>query len=128
MGKTAAACLLFVLALAGCGGTSHTERPALSPIAFARAADRICAQATTRTGRVARLRALRPPRAATDLYLRWMRAEKDGLAVAQAIAEPGATFDKDPRIALAVAQGKIVGYARRLGAAKCAAATGTMPP
>jgi hypothetical protein len=115
--------LVLAVALAGCGGT-RAVRPTPSPAAFARDADRICARATTRGGRVARLRALRPPAGASNLFLHWMRAEKDALDVSEAIAAPGATFDKDPRIALSIAQGKIVGYARRLGAGTCAATAG----
>ena len=95
--------------------------------ALAQAADTVCRQATTRSGLVARLRTLRPPRAEQDLYSHWLSAERDALALATAKTKPKTTLD--PRVILAIDEGKIAGYARRLGADTCASrAAGTLPP
>ncbi len=124
MGKQALVAAAAAALLAGCGGGTHDAQPEPSPADVAASANRICASATTRAGRVARLRGLGPPRGAGDLYLRWMSAEKDALRIATAMADPKATFDQDPRIALAIAEGKIAGYARRLSAGVCATTAG----
>ena len=96
---------------------------------FVASADAICAKATTRGGRLARLRALRAPASAVDLYAHWLTAEQDARSAAVALADPSKKTELDPAVALAIAEGKITGYARRLGAETCASrATGTMPP
>jgi hypothetical protein len=119
--------LLVVVLLAGCGGGT-TRKPPLSRHAFVAAADRICARATTQSGRLARLRALRPPTADKDLYALWLKAEKDALAADKPPAENPKHPLLDPGVAKVVAAGKIAGYARRLGASTCAKRTiGTMP-
>ena len=110
------------LALAACGsGTQQAPPP--SAAAFVAAASRICVAETARGARVARLRALRPPAGGEDLYRRWLEAEQDVLAAADALASPPDTSKGDLSVALAIAEGKITGYARRLGAAACV----TMP-
>ena len=119
--------LLVVFALAGCGGSER--KPAPTKAAFVKAADAICATATTRSGRVARLRALRAPSGMEDLYSHWLTAERDALEAVKPRKHPPKPDDPDPAVVLAIAQGKITGYARRLGAEGCArSATGTLPP
>ncbi len=108
------------LALTACGGGKREAQPSTRS-AFLAAANRICTQAVTRAGRLARLRALHPPAAAVDLYLRWIAAEKNALAAAEELARPSGTKppEGDPHVALAIAEGKATGYARRLGAKSC---------
>ena len=110
------------LALAACGnGKQQTAPP--SAAAFVAAATRICVDAPVGSARLARLRALRPPAGGEDLYRRWLEAEKDALAAADALTSSPDESKGDPSVALAIAEGKIAGYARRLGAAACV----TMP-
>jgi hypothetical protein len=122
--------LALAVLLAGCGG-GGTRKPRLSKQAFAAKANAICARATTRTGLLARLHALRPPEAYQDLYSRWLKAEKDALEADKppkmTTTEPEPLFDAE--VAKVVAAGKIAGYARRMGAQTCAQrAIATMPP
>ena len=120
--------LLLVVVLAGCGG-GGTRKPPLSKQAFVAKADGICARARTRTGLVARLRALRPPKAYEDLYAHWLKAERDALEAEKPTRHEPDEPLFDPEVAKIVAAGKIAGYARRLGASTCAKrAIGTMPP
>jgi hypothetical protein len=120
--------LLAVLALTGCGG-HHARRPPPTRAAFDARADRVCTNATTHAVRIAGLRALRPPKGGEDLFGRWVDAERDARQAAKDILQPPAKIKLDPTVALAIAQGKIAGYARRLGALDCArTATGTLPP
>jgi hypothetical protein len=115
------------LLVAGCG-SGHRPVPPLSQKSFAAAANRICAQATTRRGRLAGLRTLRPPSSAADLYGHWLAAERDALVATRTRATPSAKSELDPAVVLAITEGKISGYARRLGAVTCAMRTiGTMP-
>lgn len=109
----------LALALAGCGG-SHAPKPRLSVKAFRAEVGRICAEAKTHAGRLARLRKLRPPRQAEDLFSRWLRAERDAVEAAKPPQETTPQPLFDPKVPLAVAEGKIAGYARRLGAPACA--------
>ena len=129
MARLAVPLLVLAVLLAGCGG-GGTRKPPLSKQAFAAKANGICARARTRTGLLARLRALRPPKAYQDLYVHWLKAEKDALAAdkppEETPKEPQPLFDPD--IAKIVAAGKIAGYARRMGARTCAKrAIATMP-
>lgn len=122
-----AALLVLVAALAGCGSTRH--RPIPTKAAFAAAADRICATAATRSARIARLHGLRAPAGGEDLFHRWLEAEDDALSAVTPPSKPPGPDDTDPGVLLAIAQGKIAGYSRRLGAEGCArGATGTLPP
>ena len=130
MGKQGLTAGVLVLLAAGCGG-SHHARAQLSHAAFVAAADRICADAATHGSRVARLGALRPPAADADLFAHWLNAERDARTAARWIAErtrpKGASLAPD--LALLIAEGKVAGYARRLGAQACAKrTTGRMPP
>jgi hypothetical protein len=116
----AAACCIATL-LAGCGGGSTIQRRHFqSPEAFAAAANSVCVRSRTRGTRLARLHGLVPPVAERDLFDRWLRAEQAALEASRAIAHPRAKSPLvDPRVELAVNQGKIDGYARRLGATMC---------
>jgi hypothetical protein len=122
------ALLALAVLVAGCGG-GGTRKPPLSKQAFVAKADAICARAKTRTGLLARLRALRPPRTDADLYARWLKAERDALEAEKPQKDtPGGPLF-DPDVAKIVAAGKIAGYARRMGARTCAErAIATMPP
>jgi hypothetical protein len=72
---------------------------------------------------------VRPPKGAEDLYLHWLTAESDAVVAAASHPHPSTKSKLDPAVALAIAEGKIAGYARRLGARTCAKRTiGTMPP
>lgn len=76
------------------------------------------------------LRKLRPPLALKETYAQWLRAEADAVAAARAIAGESkwAAENVDPQVALAIAQGKAAGYARRLGAEACSSRpAGRMP-
>jgi hypothetical protein len=124
-----ATCCVVVL-LAGCGGGATIQRRHYaSKAAFAAAASSVCVGSKTRGTRLARLHRLVPPRPERALFDHWLRAERAALDAAKAIAHPPAkTPEIDPRIALAVAEGQISGYAGRLGAAACTRATTvTMP-
>lgn len=127
MRRSVLAAVGIALVAAGCGGGQ--PRPRLSHRAFVAAADRVCAQARTRTTRLAELRALRPPLADAGLYGHWLRAERDALQAATAHPDPSTRGALEPSVLLAIADGKIAGYARRLGAAVCARrVAGTIPP
>jgi hypothetical protein len=126
MGKLAVAAL--VLFAVGCGGGKHASPP-LPRSSFLAEANRICAEATTHGSRLARLRALHPPAGDADLFAHWLTAERDARAAAAALAKGGGKAKLDPGVALVIAEGKIAGYARRLGVQTCAQrTTGTMPP
>jgi hypothetical protein len=120
--------VLAVLA-AGCGHGSGAQRKHYaSADAFAAAADGVCSASRTRGTRLARLHGLVPPPAERDLFARWLNAEQDAFAAAKAIAKPTGDEKPDPQVQLAIAEGKIAGYARRLGAVACTAAPPvTMP-
>jgi hypothetical protein len=115
-----------VALLAGCGGGPH-GRPSPPPTkaGFAAAADRVCRETRTHRGRLAGLRKLRPPAAERDLYGHWLSAERLAIAANDVIAgrkeQEGQT---DPLVQLAIAQGKITGYAGRLGALACRGSPG----
>jgi hypothetical protein len=129
MGKHALVVVGLGLALAGCGSGKHQAAP-LAKSTFVARADRICATAKTRSERVAELRALRAPAGDQALYARWLQAEED--AAAPAKPKPSGEDSKtevDPLVLRAIADGKVTGYARRMGAETCAKRTiGTMPP
>ena len=126
MGKHALVAVGLCFGLAGCGSGPHEAPPTRS--AFVADANRICATAKTRAERVAGLRALRAPTGGEALYARWLQAEEDAIASAKLLAD-GSTLEGDPLVLLAIAEGKVTGYARRMGAETCAKRTiGTMPP
>jgi hypothetical protein len=112
--------------LAGCGSGSHgTPSPPPTKAGFAAAADRVCRETKTHRGRLAGLRKLRPPADERDLYGHWLSAERLAIAANDVITgrkkQEGKT---DPPVQLAIAQGKIAGYAGRLGALACQASPG----
>jgi hypothetical protein len=126
VGKHALVAVGLCLALAGCGGGRHQAAP--SKATFLARADRICATAKTRAERLAGLRALRAPAGDESLYARWLQAEKDAAAPAKP-PEESSKIESDPLVLRAIANGKVTGYARRMGAETCAKRTiGTMPP
>src|SRR5436190_21126888 len=110
--------LALCLAVAACG-SGHARKPPVSVQTFRARADRICTEAHTHVDRLARLRALRPPEAEKDLYAHWLKAESDAVAAAKPPADPAANPLFDPKIGVVAAEGKIAGYARRLGATAC---------
>ncbi len=122
------AAIAAVTVLAGCGGSATVSEPPPAPAAFAAAADAVCSSAQTRDGRVARLRGLRPPAGSEDVYAHWLRAEQDALNAVASMQDRSPDREGDPLVPLLAAEGKIAGYARRLGADTCAeTAGGTMP-
>ena len=73
------------------------------------------------------LRKLQPPAAERDLYVRWLGAEHLAVHAGDLITgrkKPASGEKTDPLVQLAVAQGKIAGYAGRLGALACRGAPG----
>jgi hypothetical protein len=125
-----AAVALAVLVLAGCGHTAGGgSRPVLSRGEFVTQANRVCGDAPTRAARVAGLSRIRPPAAGKDLYDHWLAAERDALAAAKELENPTKKPEGDPLVPLTIAEGKITGYARRLGAHACEEPqAGTIPP
>ena len=112
-----------VTLLAGCGGSAHGRRsPPPTKAGFAAAADDVCRTAKTHRARIAGLRPLasRVPVAELDLYRRWLGAERLAVAAGDVLAGRKKGGRMDPLVELAIARGKIAGYARRLGAGVCA--------
>jgi hypothetical protein len=100
----------------------------LSHSEFVAGANRVCREAATRADRLAGLRRLRPPAAAKDLYGHWLTAEREALAAASRLEHPAEEPEGDPVVRLAIAEGKIAGYSRRLGAHACdQPQAGTLP-
>ena len=129
MVKRSAAVALAVLAVAGCGGTADKRsRPMLSHSEFVARVNRVCREASTHSDRVAGLGRIRPPAAAKDLYGHWLAAERDALAATKALEHPAGEPEGDPLVPLTIAEGKIAGYSRRLGAHACdQLQAGTLP-
>jgi len=123
------AAVVSVLLVAGCGGGSK-HRPAHAPTkaGFAAAADAVCRTAKTHRARIAGLRKLRPPADERDLYGHWLSAERLAVAAADVIEHRRKRADIDPVVQLAIAEGKIAGYAGRLGARVCRGAPGGTIP
>jgi hypothetical protein len=124
-----AACCTTAL-LAGCGGGGTIQRQHFASSAtFAAAANDVCARSKTRGTRLARLYRLVPPPPDRDLFDHWLRAEQAAVEASRANARrPAKAPPIDPQVELAVAEGKIAGYSRRLGVRMCAGAPGvTMP-
>ncbi len=120
--------MVVVVVVAGCGGKRAAE-PATAPRSFVAEASRICRTARTDAGRVFRLRRLRPPPDARDVFGHWLKAEEDFLAASDAARGPVDPDGGDPLVPVAIAAGKIAGYARRLGLPGCASGRAvTMPP
>jgi hypothetical protein len=130
IGKRSAGVALAVLVLAGCGQTAGSgSGSVVSRGEFITEANRVCRGDSTRAARVAALRRIRPPAAAKDLYDHWLAAERDALVAAKELETPAGEVEGDPLVPLVIAEGKIAGYARRLGAYECSKPqAGTMPP
>jgi outer membrane murein-binding lipoprotein Lpp len=130
IGKRSPGVALAVLLLAGCGHTAGGgSKPALSHSEFVAQANQVCRDASTRTARIAGLSHIRPPAAAKDLYDHWLNAEREALAAAKELDHPTEKAKGDPLVPLTIAEGKIDGYARRLGADACEEPqAGTIPP
>ena len=63
-----------------------------------------------------------------DLYRHWLSAARLAIDAGDVLAGRKKAGTEDPLVELAVAQGKIAGYSRRVGATMCAGAPGvTMP-
>jgi hypothetical protein len=107
------------LVLAACGGR-HPGKPPLSVRAFRVQANRICVTARSHLDRLTKLRRLHPPAADRDIYFHWLKAESDAVTAVKPLRHEPAKPLFDSRVPVAIAEGKIVGYARRLGATKCA--------
>lgn len=121
----------LAVALAGCGESGHVRRtPPPTKAGFAAAAEHVCRTTKTHRGRLAGLRRLAPsvPPDELDLYRHWLGAERLAVDAGDVLAGRKKKGIDDPLVELAVAQGKIAGYSRRLGARMCAGAPGvTMP-
>jgi len=120
MGTRSLAVALAALVVAGCGHTAAGgSRPVLSRSEFVAQANQVCKEASTRVARVANLRRIRPPAAAKDLYNHWLAAEREALAAAKELEHPTEQLKGDPAVPLTIAEGKITGFARRLGVHEC---------
>ena len=133
-----AATALAVAGLAACGGqTAGGKRPVTHAELVARA-NSVCRQARVNgdpvTYRALGLRRLRSPLADKDLYGHLVGAAQDAVVAQRAVAEArkdGIRGQVPIKLVapIAVAEGKIAGYARRLGANECIRpAAGTLPP
>jgi len=109
-----------VLLLAGCGGSRHRAAPPATRAGFAASANAVCRDVRSHRARIAGLRKLRPPEDERDLFGHWLAAERLAVEAGDVIAGRAKAEEIDPRVQLAVAEGKIAGYARRLGAVACA--------
>src|SRR2546423_13554965 len=101
------------LVLAACGGR-HPGNPPLSVRAFRVQANRICVTARSHADRLAKLRRLHPAAPDKDIYAHWLKAESDAVKAVRPLRHKPAKPVFDPRVPLAIAEGKIAGYARRL--------------
>ena len=91
----------------------------LTAKAFRVQADAVCAETQTHQGRLAGLRKLRPPLPDADLFARWLTAEREAIDAAKPPKQPAVHPRLDPYVGVTIAEGKISGYARRLGATGC---------
>ncbi len=124
MGVKIAIVGMLALMLAACGGSGTNGRTSPPPTraVYAAAANSVCRTTKTHQARIAGLQGLKPPPAEKDLVGHWLNAERSAVDAAKMLADPKKK-EPDPRIQLVVAEGKIAGYARRVGATACA----TMP-
>jgi hypothetical protein len=104
--------------VASCGG-GHKASMRLTAKAFRAQADAVCAETQTHQGRLAGLRKLHPPLSYADLYARWLKAEREAIEAARPPKHPPVDPLLDPYVGVTIAEGKISGYARRLGATGC---------
>ena len=116
---------VLAVVLAGCGDSAHVRRGSSPTKAgFAAAADHVCRTTKTHRGRLAGLRRLgsKVPLDEIDLYRHWLSAERLAIDAGDVLAGLKKAGIEDPLVELAVAEGKIAGYTRRLGARACARA------
>jgi len=130
IGKRSAGVALAVVVLAGCGhAAGRGSKPMLSHSDFVAQANRVCTDASTRAERIAGLSRIRPPAAAKDLYDHWLSAAREARAATKELQRPTEKPKGDPLVPLTIAEGKISGYAGRLGAHACEEPqAGTIPP
>ena len=126
--RTLPVALVLVALVAACGGSRAHKGLPETTAGFAAAANQVCRQARTHGARIAGLRKLRPPLAEQDLYFHLLNAEHLAADAVKRLQHPSNEADVDPLVQLAIADGKIAGYARRLGADACVTAPAvTMP-
>jgi hypothetical protein len=126
--RTLPVAVALVLVVAACGGSRAHRGPPQTRAAFAAAADQVCREAKTHRARIVGLRKLRPPLVEQDLYFHLLNAEHLAVDASKKLGHPSKEGAADPLVQLAIARGKIAGYARRLGADACAGAPAvTMP-
>jgi hypothetical protein len=134
VGATVAA----VAVLAGCGSSAGGGRRPVTHSELVARANSVCKQARVNADpvmyRAVGLRRLRAPLADKDVYAHLVGAAQDALAADRALAKAKKAGDAGETplklvVPVVVAEGKIAGYARRLGADECIApAKGTLPP
>lgn len=135
MRTRAAGLVLVVAALAGCGGNEggRSSRP-LSHAELVERANAGCMEARGRAdaaaARLAALRRLHPPLADQDTFAHLLAAARKEVDARSTLAVAETPDERaDATVSLAVAAGKLTGYARRLGAEECAErAAGTLRP
>jgi len=126
--RTLPVAVALVLVVAACGGSRAHRGPPQTKAAFAAAASQVCREAKTHGARIAGLRKLRPPVVDQDLYFHLLNAEHLAVDALKRVGHPSKEGEADPLVQLAIARGKIAGYARRLGADACVGAPAvTMP-
>jgi hypothetical protein len=117
--RTLPVVVVLVALVAACGGSRAHKGPPQTKASFAAAADQVCRQAKTHGARIAGLRKLRPPLVEQDLYFHLMNAEHLAADAVKRLEHPSKEGEEDPVVQLAIAHGKVAGYARRLGANVC---------
>jgi len=126
--RTLPVAVVLVVLVAACGGSRAQKGRPQTKASFAVAANQVCRQAKTHRERIAGLRKLRPPSVEQDLYFHLMNAEHLAVDAAKRLEHHSNEGGEDPLVQLAIAHGKIAGYAHRLGADACAKAPAvTMP-
>ena len=126
--RTLPVAVVLVALVAACAGSRAHKGPPQTKASFAAAADQLCRQAKTHGARIAGLRKLRPPLVEQDLYFHLLNAEHLAADALKQLQHPSNEAEEDPLVQLAIAHGKIAGYARRLGADACVTAPAvTMP-
>ena len=132
------ATVVAVALLAGCGSKAGGGRRPVTHAELVARANSVCRQAGVSADpamyRAVGLRRLRAPLADKDLYAHLVGAAQDALAAERTLRKwKSSGRSGQPSLTLVVpvhvAEGKIAGYARRLGADQCIApAAGTLPP
>jgi hypothetical protein len=120
--RTLPVAVVLVALVAACGGSRAHKAPPQTKAGFAAAANQVCRHAKTDGARIAGLRKLRPPLVEQDLYFHLLNAEHLAADAVKQLQHPSKEAGEDPLVQLAIAHGKIAGYARRLGASACVTA------